>query len=130
MQIGAIAAVGLCNIEGNNVEKAREASEEIQELLTRRSDWFQGREFAVALRVSLLVADGDSAEAIDQYEKAASFAESFDLYTAAWLTAICGRTLLPHAPEQMRTWIERFRSQVDQFGYAGIAKRFNELVAG
>jgi len=130
VQIGAIAAVGLCNIEGNNVEKAREASEEIQELLTRRSDWFQGREFAVALRVSLLVADGDSAEAIDQYEKAASFAESFDLYTAAWLTAICGRTLLPHAPEQMRTWIERFRSQVDQFGYAGIAKRFNELVAG
>ena len=130
VQIGAIAAVGLCNIEGNNVERAREASEEIQQLLTRRSDWFQGREFAVALRVALLVADGDSAEAIDQYEKAASFAESIDLYTAAWLTAICGQTLLPHSPEQMRTWIERFRSQVDEFGYAGIAKRFNELMAG
>ena len=128
VQIGAIAAVGLCNIEGNNLEKARAASEELQELLTRRSDWFQGREFAVALRVALLVADGESAEAIDQYEKAATFAESSDLYTAAWLTAICGRTLLPHASEQMRTWIERFRSPVDEFGYAGIAKRFNELV--
>src|SRR3954462_15294754 len=130
VQIGAIAAVGLCHLEGNNVEKAREASEQIQELLKKRSDWFQGREFAVALSVALLVADGESADAIDQYEKAASFAESSDLYTAAWLTAICGQTLLPHAPKQMRTWIERFRSHVEEFGYAGIAKRFNELVAG
>ena len=130
VQIGATAAVGLCNIEGNNVEKAREANEEVQQLLTRRSDWFQGREFAVALTVALLVADGKNEEALDQYEKAASFAESSDLYTAAWLTAICGRTLLPHFPEQIRTWIERLRSQVDEFGYAGIAKRFNELVPG
>jgi len=82
----------------------------------------------VALSVALLVADGKSAEAIDQYEKAVSFAEPSDLYTAAWLTANCGRTLLSLDPRRIRTWIERFRSPVQEFGYAGISKRLNELL--
>jgi diguanylate cyclase (GGDEF)-like protein len=130
VEIGAIAAVGLCSLEGKVIGKAREASEEIRELLTRRSDWFQGREFAVALSVALQVADGKGDDAIDQYEKAVSFAESSDLYTAAWLTANCGRTLLSLAPERMRTWIERFRSPMEEFGYVGIAKQFNDLMKG
>jgi hypothetical protein len=130
VEIGSIAAVGLCNVEANHIDKARKASEEIEDLLTRRSDWFQGREFAVALSVALLVADGKGVEAIEQYEKSVSFAEPSDLYTAAWLTANCGRTLLSLDPERMRTWIERFRSPVEEFGYAGISKRFNELMTG
>jgi diguanylate cyclase (GGDEF)-like protein len=130
VEIGAIAAVGLCSIEGGDISRARESHHQIEERLGRRSHWFQGREFVEALSVALLVADGQEEEALAQYEKAVSSAESSDLYTAAWLTANCGRTLLSHAPEQMRTWIERFRSQVEEFGYAAIARRFNELVKG
>ena len=130
VEIGAIAAVGLCCVEGKNMSKARKAYEEIQERLSRRSDWFQGREFAEALAVALLVGDDRPAEAIARFEMAVASAEASDLYTAAWLTANCGRTLLPLAPERMRTWIERFRSPIDEFGYTGIAKLFNELVAG
>jgi tetratricopeptide (TPR) repeat protein len=130
VEIGATAAVGLCNVEGQNLERARAAYDEIQERVSRRTDWFQGREFAEALAVALLVAEGSTEEAIARYESAVAFAESSDLYTAAWLTANCGRTLLSLAPERMRNWIERFRSPVDKFGYAGIAKRFNELVGG
>ena len=130
VEIGAVAAVGLCSVEGGKMDKAREAHEEIQERVQRRSDWFQGREFAEALAIALLVADHRVEDAIERYETAVAFAESSDLYTAAWLTANCGRTLLPLAPERMRTWIERFRSPIDEFGYTGIAKQFNELVAG
>ena len=130
VEIGAVAAVGLCSVEGGKMDKAREAHEEILERVQRRSDWFQGREFAEALAIALLVADHRVEDAIERYETAVAFAESSDLYTAAWLTANCGRTLLPLAPERMRTWIERFRSPIDEFGYTGIAKQFNELVAG
>lgn len=130
VEIGAIAAAGLCSVEGGDMAKAREAYDEIQERLSRRSDWFQGREFAEALAVALSVADDRTDDAIARYEMAVAFAESSDLYTAAWLTANCGRTLLPLAPDRMRTWIERFRSPIGEFGYAGIVKRFNELVGG
>ncbi|MFL5614694.1 MAG: ATP-binding protein [Gemmatimonadaceae bacterium] len=130
IEIGAIAAVGLCSIEGGDMTKAREANADVEKRLGRRSHWFQGREFVEALSVALLVADGRDEEAIAQYEKAVTFAESSDLYTAAWLTANCGRTLLSHSPERMRTWIDRYRSRVDEFGYVAIAKRLNELVGG
>jgi tetratricopeptide (TPR) repeat protein len=130
VEIGALAGVGLCNAEGGKIDQAREALDEIEDRVRRRSDWFQGREFAEALAVVLLVSEKRSTEAIERYESAVSVAESSDLYTAAWLTATCARTLLILAPERMRTWIERFRSPIDQFGYAGIAKRFNELTGG
>lgn len=130
VEIGAISAAGLSCIEGSDVAKAREAYDEIQERLNRRTDWFQGREFAEALTVALFVADGRTAEAIARYEMAVKSAEASDLYTGAWLTANCGRTLLSLAPERMRIWIERFRSPIAEFGYTGIAKRFNELVGG
>lgn len=130
VEIGSLAAVGLCSLEGGKIEKAREGNEEIQDRLSRRSDWFQGREFAEALAVMLLVADDRVEEAIGRYESAVTIAESSDLYTAAWLTATCSRTLITLAPDLMRTWIERFRSPIDEFGYTGIAKRFNELISG
>ena len=128
VEIGAIAAAGLCSMEGHDIRRARNAHEDIQVRLERRTDWFQGREFAEALAVALFVAQDQTAEAIERYEMAVSFAEPSDLYTAAWLTAICGRTLLPLAPDRIRTWIERFRSPSEEFGYAGIAKRLNELI--
>ena len=130
VEIGAIAGVGLCSAEGGRFEQARDALAEIEDRVRRRTDWFQGREFAEALAVVLLVAEDRVAEAIARYESAVTVAESSDLYTAAWLTATCSRTLYVLAPERMRIWIERFRSPIDEFGYAGIAKRFNELING
>ena len=130
VEIGALAALGLCSIEGDKIGKAREAYTEIEERVHRRSDWFQGREFFEALRVALLVADARPDEALERYETAMVFAESSDLYTAAWLTANCGRRLVSLAPDRMRQWIDRYRSPIEQFGYTGIAKRFKELSAG
>jgi tetratricopeptide (TPR) repeat protein len=130
VEIGALAALGLCSIEGGKIGNAREAYAEIEERVHRRPDWFQGREFFEALRVALLVADGRPDEALERYETAMVFAESSDLYTAAWLTANCGRRLVPLAPDRMRQWIDRYRSPIEQFGYTGIAKRFKELGAG
>jgi tetratricopeptide (TPR) repeat protein len=130
VELGAMAGVGLCSAEGGKIGLARESHAEIEDRVERRSDWFQGREFAEALAVVVLVADGRVAEAIARFESAVTVAEASDLYTAAWLTATCSRTLLSLAPDRMRTWIERFRSPIEEFGYSGIAKRFNELVGG
>ena len=130
VELGAIAGVGLCRAEGGKIEQARDALAEIEERVQRRSDWFQGREFVEALAVVLLVADDRVAEAIARYESAVTVAESSDLYTAAWLTATCSRTLFTLAPQRMRAWIERFRAPIEEFGYSGIAKRFKELIGG
>ena len=80
--------------------------------------------------MALLAADGRPEEALERYETAMVSAESSDLYTAAWLTATCGRTFVSVAPARMRQWIDRYQSPVEQFGYTGIAKRFKELTAG
>jgi hypothetical protein len=130
VEIGAIAGVGLCSAEGGKTAIARESLAEIEDRVRRRSDWFQGKEAAEALAVVVLVSEGRVAEAIARFESAVTVAESSDLYTAAWLTATCSRTLLSLAPNRMRTWIERYRSPIDEFGYKGIAKRFNELIGG
>jgi tetratricopeptide (TPR) repeat protein len=130
VEIGAIAAAGLCMVEVGDMAKARQAYSEIEERVSRRTDWFQGREFAEALAVALCVAEGRTEDAIARFEMAVKSAEASDLYTGAWLVANCGRTLLSLAPRRMRTWLERFRSPIQEFGYTGIAKRFNELIGG
>ena len=130
VEIGAIAAAGMCRAQSGDIVRAREAYNEVQERLSRRTDWFQGREFAETLAVALCVAEGRTEDAIARYEMAVKSTEASDLYTGAWLTAYCGRILLPLAPKRVVAWIERFRSRIEEFGYTGIAKRFNELVGG
>jgi diguanylate cyclase (GGDEF)-like protein len=128
VEIGALAGMGLCYAEGDKMGQARKAYDEVEARVRRREDWFQGREFAEALGVVLLASENRLPEAIARYESAVAVAEVSDLYTAAWLTATCARTLISAAPTGMRTWIERFRSPIQEFGYAGIAKQFNELL--
>jgi tetratricopeptide (TPR) repeat protein len=130
VELGAIAGVGLCKVESGRMDLARAAREEIVERVERRPDWFQGREFVEALHVRLHVSDGLIDEAVERFEIAAKKAEASDAYSAAWLTAVCARTLYPLVPGRLRPWIERFTSHVSEVGYADIGKQLNDLLKG
>jgi tetratricopeptide (TPR) repeat protein len=130
VELGALAGQGLCRAASGRMDEARAAYAEIEGRVRRRPDWFQGRELVEALAVILLLDNGQNEDALTHFESAVPKAESSDLYTAAWLTAKCAESLSAHARDRMRTWIQRYKSQVQQFGYAGIDKQFNRLLTG
>ena len=128
VEIGATAGVGLCRAESDDLTAARSALEWVRERMTRRGDWFQGREFVEALTIRILAADGEIDGAVNHLETVLPVAEETELYTAAWLTIVCGRTLLPRARQRVRPWIMRYASQVTAFGYADMSKQLNDLL--
>ena len=126
VEIGATAGVGLCRVEAGDLAAAREAFDWVRDRVRRRTDWFQGREFVEALAVAMLTDEGSIDEAIVRLETV--LPEATELYTAAWLAAVCGRTLLAHAPDRVRSLAERYASQVEEFGYTDISKQLNNLL--
>lgn len=130
VEICAIAGVGLCRADEGKIGLARQAHAEIEERLQRRPDWFTGREVAEALIARLLLADGRVEDALQHLDTSLPKAEASDLYSAIWLTAVCAPSLIGRAPARIRPWIERYRSHVDNLGYADISKQLNSLLAG
>jgi hypothetical protein len=130
VEIGATAAVGLCRAAARDLDAARAAHATVEERIRRRTDWFQGREFVEALAVTILVADGQIQEAVERFRSALRTAEGSDLYTAGWLTAVCGRSLFRHVPEVVRPLIELYSDSLREHGYNGISKQLNDLLTG
>jgi hypothetical protein len=122
--------VGLCRAAARDLDSARAANATVEERMLRRSDWFQGREFVEALAVTILVADGQIPEAIVRFESALRTAEASDLYTAGWLTAVCGRSLFRHVPEVVRPLIELYSDSLREHGYSDISKQLTDLLIG
>lgn len=127
VEIGAMAGMGLCKREEGDISAARSAYEFVEERVRRRPDWFQGRELVEALNVLLLTAEGRVDEAMDRLEEALPKAEASELYTAAWLTAVCARTLHAVRPDRVSPWLQRYASQVQEYGYYEISKQLNNL---
>jgi tetratricopeptide (TPR) repeat protein len=130
VELGALAGVGLCRLEGGRQEEARAEYNEIRERVRHRTDWFKGREFVEALLVLVLMADGGVDAAVNRFESALPIAEASDSYSAAWLTAVCARALFERAPEHARPWIERYAKEARTFGYVHISKQLNGLLGG
>jgi hypothetical protein len=99
----------------------------VEERTRKRLDWFQGRELVEALNVVLLSAEDRFDEAIDRLEDVLPKAEASELYTAAWLTAVCARNLHSVRPDRIAPWLERYASQVQEYGYYEISKQLNNL---
>jgi diguanylate cyclase (GGDEF)-like protein len=130
VEIGATAGLGLCKSQEGDLKAAREAYRIVEERMLRRPDWFQGRELVEALNVILLYSDGKLEEAIDHLEDVLPKAEASELYTAAWLTAVCARSLHSVRPDRIAPWLKRYASQVQEFGYFDISKHLNNLLIG
>jgi tetratricopeptide (TPR) repeat protein len=127
VEIGATAGVGLCKSQAGDLEAARQAFKAVEERTRKRLDWFQGRELVEALNVVLLSAEDRFDEAIDRLEDVLPKAEASELYTAAWLTAVCARNLHSVRPDRIAPWLERYASQVQEYGYYEISKQLNNL---
>jgi tetratricopeptide (TPR) repeat protein len=127
VEIGAMAGVGLCKTEEGELDAARAAYQVVEERVRRRQDWFQGRELVEALHILLLSVENRFDEAINRLEDVLPEAEASEFYTAAWLIAVCGRTLHPVRPDRVALLLERYASQVQEYGYYEISKQLNNL---
>ena len=128
IEIGAAAGAGLCFLELDRVDEARNASAEAQSRMQSRPDWFQGRELVEALAVRIDARDGNLAEAVGRFNRAFVLAERADLYIAAWLTAACADALRGFDTEGFRANIERYSARVRELGYPEMTRRYEALV--
>jgi len=127
IEIGAIAGAGLCALELGQIEAAHEATRKIQGRIGERPDWFQGREIAEALFVRLAVLDGRPIEGFGRFSSALALAETSDLYSAAWLTAVCAEALVDFDRDAIRSSITRYTDRVRKLGYAEMTRRYEAL---
>ena len=105
IEIGARAGNGLSLLDQGKDIAARVASLESAERLRNRTDWFQGRELAEALRVRMLVRDGRTADAVRRLDDALALADATDTYGAAWLVATCA-TEIAASDASQRTYAD------------------------
>src|SRR5947209_7099823 len=93
-----------------------------------RADWFQQRELGEALMLRLLLIDGKVDEARGVFSRALQMADPTDIYAAAWLTAECGKDLLPFAPEIVEDAAHGYGSRPEVLGNPKIKDRFTVLL--
>ena len=127
VQEGARAGIGLSRLIAGREMEAREALERLEPFLLSRTDWFQGRELAEALRIRLLMLDGETGQAVQRFADALTLADPSDVYAAAWLTAEFWDDLSPHAAELMGRAAERYRARPEVLGNPKIRERFAVL---
>jgi tetratricopeptide (TPR) repeat protein len=130
IEIGAIAGLGTCSLELGHIEDARAALQNVVARMESRPDWFQSREVVEAFRVRMAALDGDTAGAMMRLANALTLAEAADVYSAVWLTAECAEALRPGSTPELRSFVDRYASQVKQLGFARMTRRYEELVAG
>ena len=127
IEIGAIAGEGLCQLALGKLDAAKVHSAEVEQRMTTREGWFQGRDLVDALRVRKAVAEGKLSEALEAFESARKLAEEFDVYSAAWLTAACADILFSTYPDQIRSAVQRYSGQVGALGFADLTRKYQEL---
>lgn len=129
LEIGSAAGSGLCLLELDEAEKAREAEAEVRAKLDRRPEWFQNREVAEALIVRVAALDRNSDRAFSRFEWVLGMAEEADPYAVAWLILACGPSLLDVDGGRMHQVITRYADKVKDLDLPQMAQRFNDLAA-
>ena len=127
LEIGALAGEGLCQLALGKFDVAKAHSAEVEQRMTSREGWFQGRDLVDALRVRSAVSEGKLPEALEAFESARGLAEEYDVYSAAWLTANCADLLFAHYPDQMRAAIQRYSPQVGALGFTDLTRKYEIL---
>jgi tetratricopeptide (TPR) repeat protein len=127
IEIGARAGYGLALLDQGKDVAARVASLESAERLRGRSEWFQGRELAEALRVRMLAADGKTLDARRRLEEALAMATENDCYGAAWLTAHCAPVLMTAEREYVTALVKQFAETAKTMGYTVVAERLEKV---
>src|SRR6185295_9318407 len=126
VEIGAFAGEGLCLLSMGKLEAAKVQAALVEQRMTTRQGWFQGRELVDALRVRLATTEERPADALEAFESARRLAEEFDVYSAAWLTAQCADVLFSLYPEQIQQAIQRYSGQVQSLGFSELVRKYEK----
>ncbi|MGH7668986.1 MAG: hypothetical protein ACRENQ_05785, partial [Gemmatimonadaceae bacterium] len=111
------------------LDEAHRPLAEAESRMAMRSEWFQGRELAEALRVLVAAAEGRTEDAVSQFEAARALGDPADLYSAAWLTAACAPALLLIDRDLALAAVERYAARVAALGFTALVRQFRELTS-
>ena len=128
IEIGALAGAGLSELA---LGGAREAAADLEAALSlageRPAWWFQGRELLEALRIRMLLADGNVIAAWTAFVRAHESAEEHDVYGAAWLVAECASSMAAAGLTEIWTIAARHEAGVRTLGFAPLSARYASL---
>lgn len=127
IELGAIAGVGLCALELGRVGSAHHAASDLSARLQDRTDWFQGRELVEALFIRIDAAEGRYVQALTRFATAVALAEGADVYSAAWLVAVCSKSLAEADAHTVDRFVGEYDARVKKLGYAEMTRRFEVL---
>jgi tetratricopeptide (TPR) repeat protein len=127
VEIGARAGEGLCLLALGRLDEARRPLAEAESRMTMRAEWFQGRELVEALRVLVAAAEKRDTDVLAQYESARSLGDPADMYSVAWLTAMCAPALFAIDRGVARAAVERYAERVMKLGFTALTKQFEAL---
>ena len=128
IQVGAFAGLGLCRFELADMVGSREALRKGVALSEGLGEWFQGRELLEALKLHLLIRDGEIATALALLESSMSLAHATDISGAAWLIAEFGLALRPHAPLMVQSAVARYAHHPEVLSTPKMKQRFDVLI--
>ena len=118
VHIGALAGVGLAELDLHASQGAELQLEKARALIGERAEWwFQGRELWEALAIRLAAASVGPREPLPMLLDALARAEVHDQYAAVWLGAQCAEFLRLPNPQATATR-DRLRAQARALGYA------------
>jgi adenylate cyclase len=128
IQVGAFAGLGLCRIELEDFEGAKAALDSSVALSEGLGEWFQGRELLEALRLHLLIREGEFEAAVALLESSMGLAHATDISGAAWLIAEFGSVLRSHAPAMVQLAVARYARHPEVLSTPKMKQRFDVLM--
>jgi tetratricopeptide (TPR) repeat protein len=127
VQASAEAGYGLCRRQLGDLESAHAALGRSLALTETIDEWYQGRELVVTLRLHFMLAEGRIQEAIDLLSESLRLCDTVEVAGSAALVAEFGEQLLPHAPELIRSAVDRYAGLPELVFNARIKARFEAL---
>lgn len=130
IQAGAFGGLGLCRFALGDLAAARDALSKGEALSELLGEWFQSQELIEALKIRLLLADGNVEAAVSQLGRSLELCHAWDVAGAVWLVAEFGTVLRPYAGPLVDAAVERYRNDREVLGNPNIRKRYDELTSG
>ncbi|MEP6765275.1 MAG: diguanylate cyclase, partial [Gemmatimonadaceae bacterium] len=126
VQIGAIAGIGLAEMDLNTMGGAARQRDRARLLVGNRATrWFQGREVWDALSIRLAASEEGLDAALRQLTAALAVAEQHDQYAALWLGAECAQ-LLAAGDSSSAAVRDRLLIQARALGYEPLVEKFRQ----
>ena len=129
LEVGSIAGAGLCHLELQQLDKAREAAASVLSRLERRPEWFQNREIAESLIIRVRALDGLGPVAQSHFNRAADNMPASDPYPLIWLTLACAKALSDPDPDRVRKLLESHTAKAKEYGFTELVRRLDTLLA-